>query len=102
MASPLSLIIPEQYEEEEEKVYLVYMKPGHFSGIVSAVAAGCLCFPSELKQMSAETPAQAQAQAQPPPPLPAILGVGGRCPAPKRTHRSAPRHAIVLSTAMDL
>ena len=74
------------------------MKPGHFSGIVSAVAAGCLCFPSELKQMSAETPARAQ----PPPPLPAVPGVGGRCPAPKYTHHSAPRHAIVLNTAMDL
>lgn len=74
------------------------MEPGHFSGIVSAVAAGCLCFPSELKQMSAETPALAQ----PPPPLPAGPGVGGRRPAPKYTNRSAPWHAIVLSTAVDL
>lgn len=77
------------------------MEPGHFSSIVSAVAAGCLCFPSELKQMSAETPALAQ---PPPPLLPALRapGVGGRRPAPKYTHRSAPWHAIVLSTAADL
>ncbi len=74
------------------------MEPGHFCGIVGAAAAGCSCFPSELKQMSVETPALAQ----PPPLLPASLGVRGRCPAPKYTHLSAPWHAIVLSTAMDL
>ena len=56
-----------------EKVYLVYMEPGHFSGIVSAVAAGCLGFPSELKQMSAETPALAQ----PPPPLSLLAQMSG-------------------------
>lgn len=68
------------------------------SGIVSDVAAGCLCFPSEVKQMSVETPALAQ----PPPPLPASPDVRGRRPALKYTQRSAPWHAIILSTGTHL
>lgn len=82
------------------KVYLG-ASPEHLSGAVGAGAAGCLCFPHEVKQMSAETPALVLAQ--PPPPLPAGPWVsGGRHPAPKHTHPSAPWHAIVLSTATDL
>lgn len=96
------MIIQGQQEEVvKTQIYLVYMESGHLSGIVGAVSAGCLCFPSELKQMSAETPALAQPP--PPPPLPAcrprVSGVATL--SPKYTHRSAPEHAIVLSTAAD-
>lgn len=73
------------------------MMLGHFSSIVSAVAAGCLCLPSELKQMSAETPALAQ----PPPLLTASQGLGFTA-LPQNIYHSAPWYAIVLSTATDL
>lgn len=47
------------------------MEPEHVSGTVRLGAAGCLWFPSELRQMSPETPALAK-----PPPLPArVSGV---------------------------
>lgn len=69
------------------KVYLG-ASPEHLSGAVGAGAAGCLCFPQELKQMSAETPALVLAQ--PPPPLPAGPGYQGVTTLPQNTHIPQP------------
>ena len=68
-------------KEEFRKCTLVYMETEHFSGTVRRWLQGDW-FPSELRQMSPETPAQPQS-----PPLlhclTASLGLGGRNPDPK-------------------